>query len=539
MSLIHAPGARGIAIKSPVENQRDQWVDQQMSTPVIPSHAIQQFIVRSNPTTKGIDVAFQVVDKTGVASVTLLRAQVMDIKQAIVLQSWSASASAFTWSDTDTLLQQMGQAYYWLKLEPVNTNGAEVTVGPQYILLNPSLLPPVALAAISASHAAAVNGTVLVTCNVSAIPVGDSVKIYVSGYEGNPSAVAVAQRTNAPLQFNLNATGETITIKAIAVSSGGAEAATGPTCTLTLNGTATAPAQVQNVEVVQISTGNQVQWPASLETGITQYKLYRGQRGLGFGASSLLATIAATSTGEIIYLDTGGLSGDWEYYVTAISSSGTSPASPAANPLVLYSSSQLPPNTPSNQIGGGTIDSIDGGSSATIRIYGGGGPGTGWTKTTGYGTATRPAGSITGLAYNQLYFVLYQVATGTYLGSTSYSDTMPDGYEWVGTIATCPPGGTATATATAFINAGVVVGVGVVSPGYGYGTASCSFSGGGGSGAAATVFCSAGRVSLFNVTNQGSGYTSAPAVTVNLVTPYSGGGGGSTNGGSRYVLSQP
>lgn len=426
----------------PIQATRNQWVDAQMSTPPINDNAVTQFLVLDNAATQGVDVSFRITNSNGVKSLSLLRAGVQDITQAIVLQTWTASESSFTWSDTDSLLQQLGQAFYWIKLEPVNAlNGKEVAVGPQFILLNPSLLPPVALADVSASHAAAVNGTVLVTCNVAGIDSadGDSVKIYVTGYLGNPSPVAVAQKASAPLQFTLEATGETITIKAIAVSSGGAQAASGPTCTLTLNGSATAPAKIEGLLVNQLSTGNQVQWPSSLEIGVTSYQLWRGQRGGGFGAATLLATVSASSAGTIIYLDTAGLTGDWEYYVIAVSGAGNSPASNAANPQVLYSSSQIPPNVPTNTNNNATVDSIDAGSNATARIYGPGGVGTSYTRYTGFGSLTRAAGTVTGLAYSTAYYIMFHA--GSFLATTTYINTLPDGYEWVGKLTTCAAGG--------------------------------------------------------------------------------------------------
>jgi hypothetical protein len=528
---------------SPVQANREQFLDALMNTPPISGNAISQLLVTANATTKGIDVSFSITDATGISSLSLLRAAVMDIKQATVLQTWTASAAKFTWSDTDSALQSTGQAYYWIRLEPKNTTGSESIVGPQYILLNPSLLPPVALSSISASHAAAVNGTVLVTVNVSAIPSGNSVKIYLTGYLGNPNPVAIASRTSSPLQFNLQATGETITIEAVAVSSGGAEASSGPTCSLTLNGAATATAKIQNVIVTQLATGNQVQWPSSIEAGVTGYDLYRGQRGGGFGAATLLIHLAASSVGEIIYLDTAGLTGDFEYFVVADAPSGNSPASDAANPLIIFSSSQIPGNIPANTTNTAFLDSVDAGSNATLRIYGGGGPGTSYTRKAGYGTITRPAGSITGLAYSTRYYVMFNVAASTYLSSTTYSDSLPDGYEWVGTMVTVASGGggggggggtgaAGTANTPGF---GAVTSVTVTSGGYGYGSASVSFSGGGGSGAAGNVFCSGGQVVSVSMTSPGSGYASPPSVSFTSTSPYYG-GGGNTNGGQRYVV---
>lgn len=524
----------------PVMSQRMQWVDRQMSTPPIGANVVSRFLCEPNATTQGVDVSFRITDMTGMASISLLRAAVLDIVQGTVLQTWAASESAFTWSDTDKILQQTGQAYYWLKLEPVNTmNGQEEVVGPQFILLNPSLLPPLPATGISASHAAAVNGTVLVTCNVSGFPAGGTVKIYATGYLGNPSPVAMAQKASSPIQFTMQATGETVTLTAIAVSPGGAEAPSGPSCTLTLTGAATAPAKPVGVSVVQIATGNQVMWPASADAGVTGYQVWRGDRGTAFAAAALLATVPSPGgTGTVEYLDTGGLGGDYQYFVIVVSSAGNSPPGGPANPQVIFSSALIPPNVGANSNNTATLDSIPVGGAATVRIYGPGGLGTTYTRQMGYGTPTRPAGSVAGLAYNTRFYIVY-IAGGSYQASTNYVDSLPDGYEYVGTLITCPPGGGGGATATAqvaTISPYPVIAVNVVNPGYGYGTAHCVLSGGAGSGAAATVNCSGGSVVSFSISSGGSGYVTPPVVAVILDTPYTGGGGTSGNGGARYVL---
>jgi hypothetical protein len=509
-----------------------------MSTPAIGANCVSGFLCIPNPTSKGIDVSFRITDATGIRSLSLVRAAVMDIAQAIVLQTWTGSASAFTWSDTDAILQQTGGAYYWLKMEPLNVNGSEQIVGPQFILLNPSLLPPLAATGISASHAAAVNGTVLVTCNVAGIPAGGSVKIYVTGYEGNPSPVAVAQRTSSPIQFTLQATGETVTIKAVAVSAGGAEASSGPTCALTLTGSATVPAQPQGVSVAQLPTGNQVMWPASLEAGVTGYQLWRGQRGDAFSAATLLASPPASGAGTVIYLDTGGLAGDYQYFVIAVSAAGNSLPSPAANPIVLYSSSQIPTNVPANTTNSCVLDSIPVSGTATVRIYGSGGLGTSYTRVLGFGTVTRVPGSVTGLVFLTRYYIIYHA--GTYLASTTYSDTLPDGYEWVGTLTTCPSTGNTPATCNLnFITSGTsyhLSTVDVGNLGYGYGTAAVVFAGGVGPMPTVIGVCDGGQVVSYIVKVAGNMTDiSLLTVDVNVATPYQGGGAG--NGGARYVLS--
>lgn len=535
-------------VSDPVQRNRDQWIDRQMSTPAIGSNAVTQFIVEANATTQGTDVSFSLTNSTGIASLSLCRAAVQDIAQAIVLQTWTASDSSFTWSDTDKLLQQMGQAYYWIKLEPVNTTGTEVVVGPQFILLNPSLLPPLPLTGISASHAAAANGAVLVTCNVAGLDQADanSVKIYVTNYEGNTSPVAVAEKSSAPLQFSLEATGETVTFTAVAVSQGGAEAASGPTCTLTLSGGATAPAQIQGVIVNQISTGNQVQWPSSLESGVSSYQLYRGQRNGGFGAATLLATVTATSEGTVIYLDTAGLSGDYEYYVIAVATSGSSTQSPAANPQVLFSSAQVPTNSTANSFNNATIDSIDAGSSVTIRIYGPGGVGTSYQRLAGFGSPTRPAGTLTGLSYTTQYYIIFNTLSQSYHASTTYSASLPDGYEWVGTLVTVAVGGsggggTGGVGAAASLNAAggpsgpwTTTNVTISNPGAGYGSASATCSTF--PSLTFTVVCSGGKiVNIYPNGSTSAGSAGPFGMTITSTSPYLGGGG--SGAGARYVLS--
>lgn len=323
-----------IATADPVMNNRLQWIDQQMSTPPISDNCVSGFTTTQNAATGGVDVAFTLTDSTGVASITLVRSQVSDISQGVVLQTWSASDSNFAWSDTDSALQTAGQAYYFLKLEPLNTNGSEVDIGPQYIQLNTSGLAPLPCTDVSASHAAAANGAIMLTVNVAGITSGNFVKIYVSGYQGNASFVAFAQHNSAPLQFPLVDTGETVTIEAIQVSLSGVEAASGPACTLTLNSSATAAAKIEGIVVTQIFSGNQIAWPSSLDSGVTGYQIYRGNFGGGFGAATLLTTVSATGQSSVQYLDAAGLAGNYEYYLIAVSTNGNSPASASAYPTI-------------------------------------------------------------------------------------------------------------------------------------------------------------------------------------------------------------
>lgn len=323
-----------------VNNLQNAQLQGLLSSPAISANAVSNFATRANAVTKGVDIGFSLVDITGVKSITLRRNYLNDLKTATVLQTWDALVSAYTWSDTDAALQTSASAYYWLTLSPTGTTGKAVDIGPQRIVLNPQITPPGEAISISASHGAATNGAVLVTVNVNGIPDTGSIKIYVTGYEGNANPVAVAQQTSSPLQFTLQATGETVTLTAIGVSAGGAEAASGPTTTLVLNGSATVPAQPQSVTIAQIPAGNQITFPSSLDN-VTSYQIWRANRGQPFSSATLLHTITGSNVGIIQHLDTGGFSGDYEYFVVAVNAVGSSPPSSPASVNFIAASSVL------------------------------------------------------------------------------------------------------------------------------------------------------------------------------------------------------
>jgi hypothetical protein len=502
-----------------------------IASPAISTNAISGFQANTNPTTKGIDVTFTLANVLGISGINLYRNYVLDPGTAICVQSWSPAASRYVYTDLATDLQKQASAYYWLRLLPTGTSGTSVLVGPQNILLSPQLAAPVPDASISASHSGAVNGSVTVTVNVTGSAATQ--KIYVSGYKGNASYVAVVQSANSPLQFKLDATGETITLKAIGVSSGGTEAPSGPTTTLLLNGVLTIPATPQGVLVSQITTGNQITFPSSRDAGPT-YKIYRGQRGDTFLLASLRATVTGTA-GTIIYLDTAGLTGDWQYFIVATNAAGDSLPSSPASPFVLLTSAGIPRNAAVNTTNTATVDSIDGGSSVVVRIYGAGGVGTSYTRLTGFGALTRPNGSVSGLAYATLYVILW---TGSAFSAVlTYPATLPDGYEFVGSLKTTVATGVVGSGATVTL---VIDGAGHVSQanpnavGSGYAAATVSVSGGGGSGAQVDPNVDpSGTIPSYTVRNGGTGYATIPTGTV---IPGSGagtvGGGGSTGGAS-------
>jgi hypothetical protein len=101
------------------------------------------------------------------------------------------------------------------------------------------------------------------------------------------------------------------------------------------------------------------------------------------------------------------------------------------------------PNMSVNSSNNATVNSIDAGSSVTIRVYGPGGPGTSWTRFDGQaGQTTIPSGTLTGRLYNTTYWVVYAADTGyaTYT-LDQFNNVLMDQLLWAGKITTVSSGG--------------------------------------------------------------------------------------------------
>lgn len=103
-------------------------------------------------------------------------------------------------------------------------------------------------------------------------------------------------------------------------------------------------------------------------------------------------------------------------------------------------SSLTAPNDPENNTNFATVDSIDAGASATIRVYGSGGVGTSWIRKNGFGSmVTYPPGTLTGLSYTTAYYVMW---TGSsYQAFSSFPNALPDNFIWAGKVTTVAAGG--------------------------------------------------------------------------------------------------
>lgn len=87
-----------------------------------------------------------------------------------------------------------------------------------------------------------------------------------------------------------------------------------------------------------------------------------------------------------------------------------------------------------------TIDSVVASGHATVRVYGAGGVGTGYTQAIGSTMLTLPAASITGQAFSTTYSLLWNTSSSSYLLTTGASPS--DSYVLIGTVTTVASGGT-------------------------------------------------------------------------------------------------
>lgn len=417
----------------------------------IVDNPIDAFQVAFNSTTQGITTSFTLVNSRGISTIVLKRNFSQDPGSAVAVNTWDASSlgngQGVSYEDNDQSIQSQSAVYYWLECDPFTDENDPVLVGPQTTPLSPDTGPPNAIADFSASHSAVSGGIVQVTVSFLP-PVGDNrfsvCKIAIAGYNGIAAKVEIAENPTSPFTFALEQTGEIVTLSAISVSQAGIEStAVAPTVVLTLGTVATVPAKIIGATASEIVGGVQIIFPAGAETGIISYQISRGRRGGGFGAASNIGTVAPTGSSSYVFLDTGGLGGLFEWYVFAVTAAGNGPASAAIVQVQAgLTSADQPPNAPFNNTNFATVDSVDAGADATIRIYGTGGVGSSWTRTTGFGNETYAAGSILHKAYTTKYWVVWDVTNQVYTALTSAPSILPDNFVFAGVVTTVASGGT-------------------------------------------------------------------------------------------------
>jgi len=128
---------------------------------------------------------------------------------------------------------------------------------------------------------------------------------------------------------------------------------------------------------------------------------------------------------------------DWQIYSSA------SACGPIGVSSGFLRSTSAASNMAVNTSNNATVDSIDAGSSATIRVYGSGGAGNSWTRFDGQGGQTTvPAGTLTGKFYGTTYWVVYAADSGysAYL-LNQFNSVLNDKVLWAGKMTTVNAGG--------------------------------------------------------------------------------------------------
>ncbi len=332
----------------------------------IPKNPVVTFTATPLPNSFGATIEFTLgPDLKGCSQINVMRNRINDLSSAVLLNTYPLTAENangdFQFIDSDQAL--LADQFYWLQTIPLPeraglaqteaVSGTPIVSGPVTLsALNANLLPPDAIADWSVSLGAGSNGIQLLCVNfaVPSDPNFGSCQIQATGYLGDTNPQIVGQGLSSPFSFTMVQTGETVTLQAFAVSKNGINATSGPTHTVTLNGTETVPAKLENVTVTVITTGVQVDFDAGLEADITSYKVYRGPHGSGFGSATLKTTITSTGSRHYTYLDTTGISDAaagayFDYFVTAVNHVGESSASAAV--------SAIPPLQNMDQIGQG------------------------------------------------------------------------------------------------------------------------------------------------------------------------------------------
>jgi hypothetical protein len=118
---------------------------------------------------------------------------------------------------------------------------------------------------------------------------------------------------------------------------------------------------------------------------------------------------------------------------------------PAAVSAGFVETTSLEPNAQVNVTNDAKVDSVDAGTTATIRIAGPGGIGTQWYRyPANVQTGPYPSGSILGKAFATVYEVYYNPTTGAYQAFTlaEFRDTLVGSLIWVGRLTTVADGGT-------------------------------------------------------------------------------------------------
>jgi len=208
---------------------------------------------------------------------------------------------------------------------------------------------------------------------------------------------------------------------------------------------------------------------------------------------------------------------------------------PGAVSSGLVSSAATGSNLSLNQSNYATVDSVAGGGTATVRVYGSGGAGTSWASILGSNSKVIPSGTIMNVAYAASGFVVWDGQK--YQMKPQLAQTFPDTWVPVGKVSVIAnASGLVLPVIHAVVTGGAIVAYQIVNPGNGLTSAPLlTITDSSGSGATATTVVSAGSVTQILPGSAGSGYSATPVVTASggVSGGAAGGGGASGNNGGR------
>jgi len=208
---------------------------------------------------------------------------------------------------------------------------------------------------------------------------------------------------------------------------------------------------------------------------------------------------------------------------------------PGAVSAGLVSSAATASNLSLNQSNYATVDSVAGGGTATVRVYGSGGAGTSWASVLGSNSKVIPAGTIMNVAYAANGFVVWDGQK--YQMKPQLAQTFPDTWLPVGKVSVIAnASGLVLPVIHAVVTGGAIVAYQIVNPGNGLTSAPLlTITDSSGSGATATTVVSAGAVTQVLPGSAGSGYSATPVVTASggVSGGAAGGGGANGNNGGR------
>jgi hypothetical protein len=286
---------------------------------------------------RGVTVSFNVMALTNVASMVLLRSFTNSVLAAKQLENVPLLIGPQNYDDRDPSIVGK-QVWYWVQMR--NPQGYYTLVGDIRVTVTKGAAPHVVnWVEVSGNTSTDDSVQVHVVCEVvPGTDVSGGIAVFVSNYQGNAAAVMIFQDTSQTLTFELKLTGELVTFQVASVNAAGALSGLSAGVILRLNGIQSRACRLTGLAALEGSGFTQISFLASPEPSVTLYRLYRGAFGGMFSGAALVATLVPTDEPQYSIRDNvvNGHSSTYQWYVTAVNTSGESDPSDAVYPPVWF-----------------------------------------------------------------------------------------------------------------------------------------------------------------------------------------------------------